>query len=386
MTMTAGARVVPDADLLDKVRAVSTDVLRAEADHVDRGNFPWRSLRALADADVTGLWMPRELGGQQASTSTYAEAVAAIAAECGSTSTVYMTQMHCAHPILMQGSEVQRARWIPRICSCAAIGAIAVTEPGAGSDAASMRTVARRDGDDYIVDGTKTFISNGDVADVVVLFATVDPSRGTDGITAFLVETERLAGFHAGTPMKKLGQKGASTVELHFDNCRIPASSRMGDEGDGYQLLLDSVSKSRISAAAQGVGFAVGAYASTARYLADRGLLSSRSRQAQDIQFALADIRAQIEAARNMLRSASDLVDQSVTEPVLQVSMLKLHCTALGVEVAARCVELLGTEGDRRSLGVERRLRDAKITEIYDGTSQVQRMLIARHSRDLTTL
>jgi alkylation response protein AidB-like acyl-CoA dehydrogenase len=342
------------------------------------GTFPAEQIAALAAAGVGGLLMPENLGGLDTSTATYAESVAAIAAACGSTSTVYMTQMHCAHPIQMQGRPDQQDAWIPRICSGAAIGAIALTEPEAGSDVASMRTTARRDGDQYVINGEKTFISNGDVADVIVLFATVDSKRGKDGITAFIIDTAAAHGLRIGAPMKKLGQKGASTVSLSFEDCRIPVSARLGEEGQGYPLLLRSVTKSRISTAAQGIGFAQGAFDATVRYCAERDLLSRRTGTAQDLQFELARLRAEIAAARALLTEVCDLVDTSAEDPMAEVSIAKLHCTALGVRISSACVELLGEDGDRRDLGVERRLRDAKITEIYDGTSQVQSMLIAR--------
>lgn len=371
----------PPAPELDVLERVIEHVVAPEAGVVDReGKFPLRSVRALADAGLGMLPLPKEVGGQGARMSVYAEALARIAAVCGSTSTVYMTQMHCAHPIHLAGREDQQ-RWIPRLSSAQAIGAIALTEPDAGSDVASMRTMARRDGDVYVINGSKIFISNGDVADVIVLFTTVDPARGKDGITAFLVETAGLAGFSAGRPMVKLGQKGASTVELSFDDCRIPAHAVLGEVGRGYDLLLRSVQRSRISAAAQGVGFAAGAFDATVRHFATRGLLSAGRRDAQDLHFALAELNAEIVAARAMLHAVCDLVDEGDGDPTVEVSMLKLHCTAVGVRVAARCVELLGEAGDDVAIGVERRLRDAKIAEIYDGTNQVQSMLVARGIR-----
>ncbi|MGY1495813.1 acyl-CoA dehydrogenase family protein [Streptomyces sp. QTS52] len=383
--MTPAPEIPPPADdtaviqLLDRVIA---QTVAPAAVTVDReSTFPAASVQALAEAGLGGLLMPTSLGGRGTSTATYAEALSRIAAACGSTSTVYMTQMHCAHPIHLQGRPDQHEAWIPAICRGTAIGAIALTEPESGSDVASMRTTARRDGDSYVINGEKTFISNGDVADVIVLFATVDPSLGKDGITAFLVDTARTEGLEAGRPMKKLGQKGASTVTLGFQECRIPADARLGAEGEGYPLLLRSVAKSRISAAAQGIGFAQGAFDATARYCAQRDLLSSRTRSAQDLQFELARLRAEITAGRSMLREACDLVDASGEDPTAEVSMVKMHCTTLGVRVASACVELLGDDGDRDDIGAERRLRDGKITEIYDGTNQVQSMLVARDIR-----
>lgn len=379
MSTSTGLRVADERALLATVEKIVADVVAPNAAKTDeRGVFPAEQIAALAAAGVGGLLMPESLGGQESSTATYAESLAVISAACGATSTVWMTQMHCAHPIHLLGREDQQLAWIPRLCSGEAIGAIALTEPEAGSDVASMRTLARRDGDDYLVNGEKTFISNGDTADVIVLFATVDSKLGKDGITAFLVDTASVEGLRVGAPMKKLGQKGASTVTLSFEDCRIPASSRIGDDGEGYALLLRSVSKSRISAAAQGVGFAEGAFAATVTFCAEQGLLSSRARHAQDLQFELARLRAEITAARAMLLEVCELVDACAEDPMAEVSMAKLHCTALGVTVSSTCVELLGEDGDRRDLGVERRLRDAKITEIYDGTNQVQSMLIAR--------
>lgn len=373
----------PTTDYSSALSAVLRETIAPAAAEMDqRGTFPAKGLRALADAGLGGLLIPRELGGQGAPTRVYADTLARISAECGSTSTVYMTQMHCAHPIQLQGRPDQRERWIPLLCAAEAVGAIALTEPDSGSDVASMRTTARRDGTDYVINGSKIFISNGDLANVIVLFATVDWNRGKDGITAFLVDTDALPGFEAGKPMKKLGQKGASTVSLSFDECRIPGDALLGLEGQGYPLLLKSVLKSRISAAAQGVGFATGAFDATVAHCAELELLSSRNRAAQDLQFELATLRSEIAAARSMLLRICDHVDDSPDDPTAEVSMVKLHCTALGVRVAARCIELLGEEGDRVDLGVERRLRDAKIAEIYDGTNQIQSMLIAR---DLST-
>jgi len=213
---------------------------------------------------------------------------------------------------------------------------------------------------------------------VIVLFASVDLARGKDGVTAFLLETEGLEGFEVGSPMKKLGQKGASTVTLALQDCRIPVSRRMGEEGGGYALLLRSVVRSRISAAAQGLGFAQGAFDAVVSWASDRDLLSSRASSAQDLQFELARLRGEITAARAMLLSVCDELDFSPKEPVAEISLVKMHCTTLGTRVAADCVELLGLDGDLVSLGAERRLRDAKIAEIYDGTNQIQSMLVAR--------
>jgi alkylation response protein AidB-like acyl-CoA dehydrogenase len=371
-----------DADVIKAVDAVVQRTIRPHAAKVDaESTFPAEGLKDLASEGLGVLLMPRDLGGTGASSATYADALARVSAACGSTSTVYMTQMHCAHPIHLQGSDEQVEKWIPRLCDGSAVGAIALTEPGAGSDVGTMRTFARPDGDNYVINGEKTFISNGDRADVIVLFTSTDLRRGKDGVTAFLLETAELDGFEVGAPMKKLGQKGASTVSLAFQDCVIPASARMGAEGEGYPLLLRSVVRSRISAAAQGVGFAQGGFDRVVAWAAERDLLSSRTAAAQDLQFELARLRGEITAARAMLFSVCDQVDAGGEEPVAEVSLAKLHCTTLGTRVAAACIALLGPDGDLVELGVERQLRDAKIAEIYDGTNQIQSMLVARDIR-----
>ena len=242
-----------------------------------------------------------------------------------------------------------------------------------------MRTLARLDGDEYVINGEKTFISNGDRADVIVLFASVDLARGKDAVTAFLLETEGLAGFEVGAPMKKLGQKGASTVTLALQECRVPVSARMGDEGGGYPLLLRSVVRSRISAAAQGLGFAQGAFDAVVAWASERDLLSSRS-QSRRRTFSSSWL---VFAVRSRPRGPCCCRFATRSTPALRNRSPRCRwssCTArrLGTRVAAACVELLGPDGDLVSLGAERRLRDAKIAEIYDGTNQIQSMLVAR--------
>ena len=378
--------VVAATEYLAALQPALDEVIVPAAEDVDREHrFPREGVQALIDAGLGGLLIPREFDGQDAGLVVYAEVLARLAAACGSTSTVYMTNLHCAHPIALEGRPDQQRRWVPALASGQAFGATALTETEAGSDVASMRTFARREGDSYVINGSKMFISNGDVADVLVLFATVDPSLGRDGITAFLLDTAELTGFSVGRPMDKLGQRGASTVPLSFDNCRIPADAVLGEVGRGWAVLLKAVLRSRISAAAQGVGFATGALDTAVAYSARHGLLTGRNRAAQDLQFELAAIRAEITAARAMLLNAcaeaDAIADAGGADPTPLLAEVKLHCTRIGVQVAARCLELLGGEADRLDLGLERRLRDAKITEIYDGTNQVQSMLIARELR-----
>jgi alkylation response protein AidB-like acyl-CoA dehydrogenase len=365
----------------DAVRQVCAEHVAPHAARADeKGEFPAAQMTALADAGLAALLTPAAYGGAGASVVAYAAAMEEVTRACGSTSTVYMTQMHCAHPLELAGTEEQKARCLPALASCAVYGALCVSEPEAGSDVAAMRTVARRDGESYVLDGSKTFITTGDRADVLVVFATVDRAAGRDGITAFLVEGTP-EGMRRGAPMHKMGLRGSTTAELYFDDCRIPVSAVLGAARDGYALSMESVVRSRISAAAQGVGHAVGAYAAAVSWATARGLLGPARRDAQRVQFRLADIRSRIAAARTLLLVTARLVDERPQDAVTDVSLAKLRCTTLGVDVAAECVDLLGEEGDLARWGVERRLRDSKVAEIYDGTSEVQRMIIARDVR-----
>lgn len=365
----------------DELRDVIRREVAPRARAVDAdASFPHESYQALAQAGLAGLLVPRELGGTAASTLSYALAVEEIAAACGSTSTVYMTQMHCAYPILLHGTDEQRQRFLPGLCDGSAYGAIAVTEPEVGSDAAGMKTRAYREGDEYRIEGAKTFITTGDRADVIVVWATLDPSEGRHGITAFLVEGDR-RGLTTGKVLPKMGMKGSSTAELFFEDCRVPVENRLGEEREGYALSIRSVVKSRISAASQGAGFARAAYEQASAWAHEQGLLSGRRRDAQDLQFALADLRMRALAARGMLYLTARLVDDHSGDPITEVSAAKAFCTDTGVDVAQRAVELLGADGDRKDLGLERILRDAKVTQIYDGTNQIQRLLIARDIR-----
>jgi alkylation response protein AidB-like acyl-CoA dehydrogenase len=368
-------------ELRDRVREIARAEVAPRAAAVDaEARFPTESYHALADAGLAGLLVPERFGGSGDSTLAYAAAMEEITAACGSTSTVYMTQMHCAYPILLAGTDEQREQHLPGLCSGELYGALAVTEPQAGSDVSSLATRAVRKDDGYRLSGAKTFITNGDRAHVAVVFATTDPRRAREAATAFVVE-RGTPGFESGAVLEKMGQKGSTTAELYFDDAFVPAASRLGDEGSAYALSIRSVTKSRVSAAAQGVGFARAALEGAVRWAHERELLSSGRRDAQDIQFALADLRARTAAARSLLYTSAALIDRGGPDPVNEVSIAKLFCTDTAMAVADGAMALMGVDADRVDLGVEQVWRDAKVTQIYDGTNQVQRLLIARDLR-----
>lgn len=381
---------VSDALLSDRERAVREQTRRVVAEHVapgaaarDRDHaFAHDGYQALAHAGLGGLLVPEEHGGTGDSTVAYAAAMEEITAGCAATSLVFMTQMHAAYPILHSGSPELIRDYVPGLVDGSRYGSLGVTEPGAGSDASSLRTLAVPEkGPDgspvsYRLTGAKTFITTGDRSDVIICFSTVDPAAGRRGITAFLVDGDA-AGLTRSAPFEKMGMHGSTTAELFFDQTPVPASHRLGGEGEGWAIVISSVTKSRISAAAQGVGLARGAYAHA---LAGAHRAYGRDLPA-DVTFALADMRGRILAARLVLLTVARQVDRGRAGGGA-VGLMKQTCTDTGWQVALAAVKVLGRAGDLAVLGAERYLRDAKVTQIYDGTNEVQRLLVGRDTAD----
>jgi len=378
---------VADALLDERERAVRARVREVVAEHVAPGaaardenrTFAHDSYQALARAGLAGLLVPEEYGGTDDSTVAYAAAMEEITAGCPATSLVYMTQMHAAYPILHSGSPELARRYVPGLVDGRLYGSLGVTEPGAGSDASSLRTLAAPctgaggAPDGYTITGSKTFITTGDRANVIVCFATLDPSAGRRGITAFVVDGDA-PGITRSAPFAKMGMHGSSTAELFFDRTPVPASHRLGGEGEGWAIVVSSVTKSRISAAAQGIGLARGAYAHA---LAALHRIHGTSLP-PDVAFVMADMRGRILSGRLMLLTVAREVDRAGGAAGGAIGLMKQTCTDIGWQVAVAATRVLGPLGDLAVLGVERYLRDAKMTQIYDGTNEVQRLLVAR--------
>ncbi|WP_214104778.1 acyl-CoA dehydrogenase family protein [Acrocarpospora catenulata] len=369
--LTAREREIRTLTRAVVAREIAPHSARVDLTH----EFPHAGVQALCREGLGGLVFPRHLGGSADSNVAYALAMEEIAAGCAATSLVFMTQMHAAYPIVLAGSPELQRRFVPGLLDGSAYGALAITEPDAGSDVAGLTTTARRVGDDWSITGQKTFITTGDRADVIVCFATVDRERGREGITAFVVEGDR-PGVGRGRPFAKLGMHGSSTAELFFDDVRVPAANLLGAEGEGWSVVMSSVGKTRISAAAQGVGLARAAYAATLTAL--RRLHGPRL--PDELAFALADLRGRILQGRLLLHATARRVDADPQTSPGQIGIMKQVCTDLGWQAAVEATRILGPFGDLAEIGVERCLRDAKVTQIYDGTNEIQRLLIGRET------
>ncbi|WP_308282665.1 acyl-CoA dehydrogenase family protein [Pseudonocardia nigra] len=382
---------VADALLDDREREVRMRIRQVVAEHVAPGaaardrnhTFAHDSYQALARAGLAGLLVPEEYGGTGDSTVAYAAAMEEITAGCAATSLVYMTQMHAAYPVLHSGSRELARQYVPGLVDGSRYGSLGVTEPGAGSDASSLRTLATSesgaDGEtsQYLITGSKTFITTGDRADVIICFATVDPRAGRRGITAFAVDGDA-PGLTRSAPFSKMGMHASSTAELFFGQTPVPASHRLGGEGEGWAIVVSSVTKSRISAAAQGVGLARGAYAHALAALHR----VHGPELPPDVAFVLADMRGRILSGRLMLLAVAREVDRSGGATGGAIGLMKQTCTDIGWQVAVAATKVLGCFADLAVLGAERYLRDAKVTQIYDGTNEVQRLLVARDTAE----
>jgi alkylation response protein AidB-like acyl-CoA dehydrogenase len=368
-----------EAMILDVVRQLVKERVEPRAAEIDAGGeFPWDIKQLFAESDLLGIPFPSEYGGLGGSFVTYVKVVEEVAKACASSALIIAVQELGALPILIGGTEQQKERWLPPLASGAKLAAYALTEPGSGSDAAgSMRTKARRDGDDYVLDGTKIWITNGSVADFVTVFAVTDPGKGPAGISAFVVE-KGTPGFTIGKLEKKMGIRGSPTNELVFESCRVPAANRLGGEGEGFKIAMQVLDKSRPGIAAQALGIAQGALDYATEYTKQRIAFGKPISQQQGLQFMLADMRTETEAARLLLYEAARKCDENASDVTTYAAMAKLKCGDVAMSVTTDAVQLLGGYGYSTEYPVERMMRDAKITQIYEGTQQIQRVVIAR--------
>ncbi|KKE77765.1 acyl-CoA dehydrogenase [Bacilli bacterium] len=345
---------------------------RDEEERFDRSIFD-----KMAELGLTGIPWPEEYGGIESDYVSYVIAVEELSRVCASTGVTLSAHLSLASwPIFKYGNEQQKKNFLTRLATGEALGAYALSEPGAGSDVASMKTVAKRDGNDYVLSGSKVWITNGGVADIYIVFAKTDPDAKHKGISAFIVE-KGTEGFSFGKKEKKLGIRSSPTTELIFENCRIPKENMLGAEGDGFKIAMTTLDGGRNGIAAQALGIAQGALDAAVNYAKEREQFGKPIAANQGISFKLADMATEIEAARLLTYQAAWLESEGL--PYGKASaMSKLFAGDTAMKVTVEAVQIFGGYGYTKDYPVERYMRDAKITQIYEGTNEIQRLVIGR--------
>jgi len=348
--------------------------IAAEIDVTER--FPMENVEKMARYNMLGIPFPTEFGGAGGNNVSYAMTVEELSKVCGTTGVIVSAHTSlCAAPIYQFGTQEQKEKYLTPLAKGEKLGAFGLTEPNAGTDAAGQQTTAVLDGDNYILNGSKIFITNGGVADIFIVFAMTDKSKGTKGITAFIVEKD-FPGFSIGKVEEKLGIRASSTTELVFENCVVPKENMLGKEGKGFGIAMKTLDGGRIGIAAQALGIAQGAIDEAVAYLKERKQFNKSLSAFQGLQWMVADMDVQVEAARNLVYKAAYLKDAGLPYSV-EAARAKLFASEVSMDVTTKAVQLFGGYGYTKEYPVERMMRDAKITEIYEGTSQVQRMVIA---------
>ena len=371
-----------ERQLLDSVRALARDEIAPRAAGYDRsGEFPWDNVKAINALGLNAMFVPEEYGAGGLSYAAYLACVREISAACASTGIIWATNFHAIKPVIDFGTEEQKQRLLPRVAE-GALCALAITEPDAGSDATHMTTRFTPDGDAVIVNGGKTFITNGDVADLILLFGKwseipAGDNGGRGAITALILE-KGTPGFTILRKEDKLGHRASSTAALAFDNCRVPRANVLGEPGGGLALLLAALNKSRPSVAAHALGIARAAFGDAIAYINERRQSGRRIVEFQGIQFLLADLATDLAMCEAWLWHVAGLVEAGVTDIGPEASMPKMRASDLARRIATEAVQLFGGYGYIKDNRVERLLRDAKITQIWEGTNQLHRQLIGR--------
>lgn len=343
----------------------------------EESRFPAESIPKMAGLGLPGVSFPEELGGSGGGATEFCLVIEEISRVCAATGAILLASSGLVGvPILRHGNEEQKKRFIPPIASGDMLGAFALTEAGAGSDPAAMETTATRRDNGYVLNGTKVFITNGAEAGIVLAFATIDKALRHKGIAAFIVAKDA-PGFSVGKHENKMGIRGSSTVELIFEDCFVPEENRLGNEGDGFRIAINTIDASRVAVAAQALGIAQGAFDRALAYAKERQQFGQPIINFQAIQWMLADMATQIDAARLLIYRAAYLQDNG--QPFIkEASMAKVYAAETSSFVTNKAVQIFGGYGYIKEYPLERYLRDAKITEIYEGTSEMQRMTIAR--------
>ena len=368
-----------ERQLLDSVQALARDEIAPRAAAYDKsGEFPRANVEAINVLGLNAMFVPEEYGGAGLSYAAYLACVREISAACASTGIIWATNFHAIKPVIDFGSDEQKQRFLPRVAE-GALCALAITEPDAGSDATGMKTRFTPVGNDGVaIDGSKTFITNGDVADLILLFGKwSDLPDGRGAITALVLE-KGTPGFSVLRKEDKLGHRASSTAALAFDNCRVPRANVLGEPGLGLPLLLAALNKSRPSVAAHALGIARAAFGDAIAYINERRQSGRRIVEFQGIQFLLADLATDLAMCEAWLWHVAGLIERGESDIGPEASMLKMRASDLAMRIATEAVQLHGGYGYIKDNRVERLLRDAKITQIWEGTNQLHRQLIGR--------
>ena len=384
MTDTA---LFPLSDEHKMIRDAARDFAQKEiapiaAQFDESGEFPNDTIKKMGAMGFMGIEVPEQYGGAGMDTLSYVLALEEICKVDASHGVIMSVNnsLYC-HGIMKFGTEEQKQKFLKPVASGAAIGAYSLTEPMSGSDAGTMKSRATRDGDFYLLNGRKSWVTSGPVADYLVVFMVTDPAKKQKGISAFLIDTKNLPGFNRGKKEPKLGIRASATSELIFENCKIPASNRLGEEGDGFKIAMTVLDVGRIGIASQALGIAEAAYEASVAYAREREAFGQKIGEFQGTGFKIADMKTRIEAARLLIYNAAMAKERSKTTGerfTLQSSMAKLFASETAMYCAHAAVQIHGGMGYSKELPVERYFRDAKITEIYEGTSEIQRHVISR--------
>lgn len=351
--------------------------IAAEID--EEARFPAETIKKAGELGLMGMPFPRKYGGADADYISYIMAIEELSKVCGSTGVIIQTHVAlCAWPIFTYGTEEQKMKYLPDLLSGKKIGAFGLTEPNAGSDAAGIQTIAIDKGDHWLLNGTKIFISNGAAADVFVILAMTDKSQGTRGISAFIVE-KGMEGFTIPKAENKMGIRGSVANELLFEDVKLPKENLLGRLSRGFGIAMSSLDVGRLGIGAQALGIAQGAFDQTVEYMKTRKQFGRSLNRFQALSFEMADMRTRIDAARLLLYKATYLRDKGLPSTI-EAAQAKLYCSETAMHVTTKAVQFHGGYGYIKDYPVERMMRDAKITEIYEGTSEVQKLVIAAHT------
>jgi alkylation response protein AidB-like acyl-CoA dehydrogenase len=367
-------------ELRELVRTLARERIAPRAAEIDESHeFPWDVVELYREQGIFGLLFEEEWGGTGTGTLLSLVAIEEIAKVCATSSLILAAQELGSLGLKLAGSQEQKERYLPKLASGEWLGAYALSEAGSGSDSAAMRTTARPDGDEYVLSGGKRFITNAGVASLYTVFAKTDPDADHTGISAFVVESDT-PGFQVARLEPKMGIAGSTTGELVFDECRVPAANLLGEEGEGFRIAMRILDRSRPGVAAQALGIAQGATDYALEYARSRETMGKPIAEHQLVAAKLADMETKCEAARGLLYRFGQMVDGGAPDDDLTKAsaMAKLYCSDVAMEATIEAVQILGGYGYIKEYPVERMMRDAKITQIYEGTNEIQRLVIAR--------